>query len=37
MKRAMFLNFDAKIVGFTIGYAFVTSGDSHVVELWVFG
>ena len=25
--------FNAKIVGSTIGYAFVTSGDSHVVEL----
>ena len=24
---------DAKIVGFTTGHAFVTSGDSHVVEL----
>ena len=29
---------DAKIVGFTIDHAYVTSGDSpDVVELWVFG
>ena len=34
----MFLDFDAKIVGSTIGHASVTSDDSHdVVKLWDFG
>ncbi|PNY03931.1 hypothetical protein L195_g000341 [Trifolium pratense] len=34
----MFLNFDAKLVGSTIGHASVISCDSHdVVELWNFG
>ncbi|MCI73801.1 hypothetical protein A2U01_0095065, partial [Trifolium medium] len=30
-------DFDANIVGSTIGHASVTSGDSHGVELWDFG